>query len=511
NDVFCWRGAWILKPKGLLFFSLFLGIMILFQNCGNPFEAGQSQSSFSFCEPQQKQSSPFSQSKLQIPQATIKASQKPGAPAVQAAIVLDMACFKGQSEPLSLFSRPIEPAPNLLNLSKAVVNIEIPSELETQEILDEINSKACLLGLAENLELHKTQVANPINAENLEEDTIPEHNDPFASLQGHLDFLGYERSRFLQDQINQKVVVAIIDTGVDYQHLELNTRMWQDGSGNVGANFAYSFSDDPLDDDGHGTHVAGIIAASQDNNFGVIGLTSDYVEIMAIKALDQDGNGSSAAVANGIQYAIANGADVINLSIEGLGRNTVLEAAIADAVNAGVFVTAAAGNQGQEITNQNLYSPAYIGPSVGGMMSVSSIDTNTLQLSYFSNYSTTFSEIAAPGAENARNNGGGILSTLPNDRFDRIFGTSQATPMISSAGAMIIGYLKTRNVAYTAGAIESFIKSDGAMNHHLLQPYVVDSRVLQLGFLAENLSQYFDSAGNTTFEENATTGNTCQN
>lgn len=137
---------------------------------------------------------------------------------------------------------------------------------------------------------------------------------------------------------SQPVKVAVVDTGVDYTHPDL--------TGQVLAGYDFVDNDsDPMDANGHGTHVAGIIAATTDNGIGVAGVAGMvYARILPVRVLDAGGNGTSASVVNGIYWAVDNGADIINLSLGSTSYDPAEELAIAYAQANDVLVVAAAGN-----------------------------------------------------------------------------------------------------------------------------------------------------------------------
>ena len=165
------------------------------------------------------------------------------------------------------------------------------------------------------------------------------------------------------------VVIAIIDTGVDIGHPDLVSRIWtnpleeddlvdNDGNGFIDDIYGYDFVNNdglPLDDHMHGTHLAGIAAANGNNGIGIAGMNWKC-RIMAIKVLDMNGSGFFTSIAAGIEYAVDNGADIINLSLGGSSDQVVLEAAIQYAVAAGVIVCAATGNDN---TGDNFYPASY--------------------------------------------------------------------------------------------------------------------------------------------------------
>ena len=168
------------------------------------------------------------------------------------------------------------------------------------------------------------------------------------------------------------VIIAIVDTGVDYRHSQLRPNMWNnmaekfgqpgiddDLNGYIDDELGWDFYNndrDPMGDHFHGTHVAGIAAATQGNTPSSMVGICPFCQIMAVKVLGEDGSGSLDVVANGIIYATDNGARVINLSLGAAIGSTTLQNAIDYAWNRGVLVVAAAGNNG---SNTLFYPAAY--------------------------------------------------------------------------------------------------------------------------------------------------------
>ncbi|MBR5164176.1 MAG: S8 family serine peptidase [Ruminococcus sp.] len=244
-------------------------------------------------------------------------------------------------------------------------------------------------------------------------------------------------------------VVAVIDTGVDYKHKDLAENIWtnteempnngidDDGNGYVddihGIN-ALSLSGDPMDDHGHGTHVAGVIAMSAGNGGGV-GLAYG-AEIMCIKAGGADGTFASTDIARAIKYAVDNGADVINMSFGGEEKSSIVEAALNDAADYAVLV-ASAGNDGLPTSEaaengyknvKDVYPAGY--SCVIGVMS----SDNSDKLAGFSNWDYVTGkgceyEMTAPGVD--------IYSTLPDDRYAVWSGTSMSASCVAAAAALI--------------------------------------------------------------------------
>lgn len=490
-----------MSRKSLAFVIALSGIaVLLFQNCGQGFQKTNSSSGLSFCKLDPQEPSSFVSSKIAIRNSFFSSQHKLQVDGNEKkySLVVNSLCLNDLEEPLLFLKQDIHVPNKFKDFEKVSTSISLPVSVTVEELEEELEKSECLIAIAENQEVKASALrAQPVN-------------DPEARRQAHLTYLGHSTARGVMVDITEPVIVAFVDSGVDIDHPEISSRLWSDGSGNHGTNIVGNNSD--VDDvDSHGTHVAGIVAAVENNGQGGSGLTDSFVEVMAIKVLER-GAGNSQNVANGIRWATRNGADIINLSIEARGQNIQIEDAIREAVAAGVFVTAAAGNQAEQITTTNLFAPAYLGPQLNGVMSVGSIDLTDNLLSLFSNYSSTFIEIAAPGAETSSNttNSGGILSLNVDGGLARIQGTSQSTPMVSAAAAMIIGFLKTNDIPYSPAGVESFIKSDGSMLYGGLAPHVAKGRILQLGFLAENLNEYINSTEKPNFNEEVTTGNLCR-
>jgi subtilisin family serine protease len=264
--------------------------------------------------------------------------------------------------------------------------------------------------------------------------------------------------------------------------------MWQNARGDHGFNFVNN-NNDPMDDDGHGTHIAGLIAAEENNGFGVAGLTGDFVEIMAIKSLPTRQAGRTSDIYNGIEYAINNGADIISLSIYAEGLNPLLESAIIKAIQHNILVVLAIGNQSKKLSSQDPVAPAYIGAALNGAVTVASVDTVSGELSFFSNYGDKYAEVAAPGAENGGVRDQGLLSTLPGENWGRLRGTSQAAPIVSAMAARWISFLKSNNIFYTPEMLEKLILAKGTRSFETLSEKITQGRVINFKVMNENLDK----------------------
>jgi hypothetical protein len=226
-------------------------------------------------------------------------------------------------------------------------------------------------------------------------------------------------------------VIAVVDTGVNYNHADLAGKVIK------GRDFVNG-DNDPMDDQGHGTHVAGIAAASGNNGIGIAGIAFNS-RILAVKVLNSAGSGSYANVASGIIHSVGMGARVINLSLSGSASDPVLNNAVNFATARGCLVVAAAGNDGRNIL---VYPGAYANAFCVGST------TSTDARSGFSNYGAHV-DIAAPGSS--------ILSTLYTGGYGLKNGTSMATPCVAGAAAV----LWSRYPGYTLARVRARLQATG--------------------------------------------------
>jgi type VII secretion-associated serine protease mycosin len=222
------------------------------------------------------------------------------------------------------------------------------------------------------------------------------------------------------------VVVAVVDTGVDATHPDLAGRVLP------GRDLVDPARDGRYDPNGHGTHVAGIIAAATDGS-GVTGLASG-VRILPVRVLDTTGYGDDDRVAAGILWAADQGAQVINLSLGGPDPDPVLKAAVEHVTTRGVIVVAAAGNDGMR---GNPYSYPAAHEQTIAVAATQPGDTRAA----FST-SAPYVDIAAPGQS--------VLSTFPGGRFATLSGTSMAAPYVAAAAALLVSYRKMNRAEVTA-------------------------------------------------------------
>jgi subtilisin family serine protease len=211
---------------------------------------------------------------------------------------------------------------------------------------------------------------------------------------------------------SDQVTIAVIDSGVDRYQPDLGNKLLS------GCDFVNE-DEDTSDENGHGTHVAGIAAASGSDGYGMAGV-SWGARILPVKVLDSGGNGNYATLAAGIIWAADHGVQIINLSLGGVSNNLTLKAAVDYALSRGVLVIAASGNDG---TRQLRFPAAYT-----DVLAVGSVDANNAH-SVFSNFGEGL-DLVAPGEQ--------VYSTIPGG-FDRKTGTSMSVPFVSGLAAILWG------------------------------------------------------------------------
>ena len=262
---------------------------------------------------------------------------------------------------------------------------------------------------------------------------------------------------------SRSVVVAVIDTGVDYAHRDLAANAWRnpgevagdridnDGNGFVDDVYGWDFANndaDPMDDQGHGTHVAGTIGAVGNNGSGVVGVSWN-VSIMGLKFLGANGSGSTSGAVAAINYATRMRRDfginivATNNSWGGGGSSTALRDAIAAGGRAGILFVAAAGNEATNIDATPAYPVSYADTAI---ISVAATDRSN-NLASFSNYGVTGVDLAAPGVS--------IYSTVPGNAYATYSGTSMATPHVTGT----IALMAAANSQATAAQLRSAVIS----------------------------------------------------
>jgi thermitase len=242
---------------------------------------------------------------------------------------------------------------------------------------------------------------------------------------------------------SEKVVVAVLDSGVDYTHPDLMENIWfrpsnineyvDDQLGTINDLRGFSAVDDlsdPMDDNGHGTHCAGIIGAEGDNEFGIAGVNWK-VQIMPLKFIGANGSGTTKDAIEAINYVIDRKRAGVNVRIISASwgstqKSKALEDAIREAGEAGILFVAASGNASANADKSPHYPASYDLPNI---ISVAALDRQD-NLASFSNYGAKRVHVAAPGVE--------ILSTWLGGAFEEHSGTSMATPEVAGVAALVL-------------------------------------------------------------------------
>ena len=312
----------------------------------------------------------------------------------------------------------------------------------------------------------------------------------------------------LSKEETRTVTIAIIDTGIDYRHPDLKDQMWvnpneipdngidDDGNGYVDDIYGWDFYNNdatichytetengyiahPDDNDNHGTHIAGIIAATANNSIGISGVASNVnIQIMSLKI--HGGSSSSGSVANAIKairYAEAMGADICNLSWGTINYNQALELAIRE--SSMLFITAA-GNNGINNNSTPMFPASLRLPN---LISVAYIN-NDGTLAADSNYGVSTVDIAAPGED--------IYSTLVGT-YGYSSGTSMAAPHITGLAAMIYAYHENIYPAQVKELIINTMTPLDSLNGYLINPGIpnADAAVASLAEITSDTYQPF--------------------
>ena len=260
-----------------------------------------------------------------------------------------------------------------------------------------------------------------------------------------------------------EIIIAVIDTGVDYLHPDLSDNIWintaelqgvegvdDDGNRYVDDIYGWDFAGndetefgdaDPMDVDGHGTHVAGIIAAKADNALGIAGVCWN-AKIMSLKVqADGDEYMEGMAILQAMHYAIDNGARIVNCSFGGEGEEMSEFGAVAEFQDSGIIAVCAAGNDGTDNDVTPKYPASY---ELDNIIAVAA-NNESDNLAGVSNYGKTSVDVMAPGVD--------IKSTIPASSFDIMSGTSMAAPHVSG----IAGLILSKNSGLDYSSVKSLI------------------------------------------------------
>lgn len=276
---------------------------------------------------------------------------------------------------------------------------------------------------------------------------------------------------------SSEIIVAVIDTGVDLSHPDLKENIWineeevpdngldDDQNGYVDDARGYDFWDHdsmPQDDNNHGSHLAGIIGAAGDNGVGTAGINW-HVRLMSLKFTDHRGKGTVAGAVEAINYAIENGARVINASWilnaedQNSAENRLLKKAIDRAGEAGLLFVTAAGNEfetgkGLDLDQAPVYPASFRLPNEIAVAALTRMGT----MAPFSNYGETTVDLAAPGE--------GIYSTVNAGRYGLMSGTSMASAFVSGSAAMLLSIDPSLSPEEVRDALVRTVRSETSLD-----------------------------------------------
>ncbi len=339
---------------------------------------------------------------------------------------------------------------------KGLVAIDDLDNADAQKVADQYSAMSDTVLYAEpNFQIKLDDPANtsaPFDLPSRENDPAGP-NDPMFNDQWALNNLGQSGGKQNADISalkawqkttgSSKVVIAVLDSGVDYTHQDLVSNIWfrpdnipqytDSELGTFNDEHGFNLTDnvsDPMDDNGHGTHCAGIIGAEGNNDEGIAGINWN-VQIMPLKFLGKGGFGTTKDAIEAINYAIDRKQKGVNIRVISASWGSTqyskaLEDTIRAAGEAGILFVAAAGNDGTSNDKRPHYPSNYDLPNV---ISVAATDKND-QLASFSNFGVKTVHIAAPGRE--------ILSTWLGDQYREASGTSMATPYVSGVAGLIL-------------------------------------------------------------------------
>ena len=276
-------------------------------------------------------------------------------------------------------------------------------------------------------------------------------SDPILGEQSYHADINSEGAWEYNPTAGKGIKVAVIDSGIQKNHEDLKNRV-------ASATATYSTPYNKAEDNhGHGTHVSGIIAANRNNMFGGAGIAYQST-VVSIKALENNpithgASGSTADIIKAVNAAVKSGARVINMSLGGYHYDALYEAVIDNAVNKGVVVVAAAGNESTKLS-KDILSDEYVSPACfDNVITVSAKETGAASLAGFSNYGEGIVDITAPGTY--------IASTMPENRYAYMSGTSQATPMVAATAAYILSVnsdLKNNKTKATVDTVKKILQ-----------------------------------------------------
>ncbi len=413
-------------------------------------------------------------------------------------VSLDNECIvkSNYTDPMMLYVSPSHISPDL-PLTVYVIKKESITQLKA--FIDDAMASDCLLAAEKNKKFK-------LNAD---------ISDPRFLDQKHLTAIGASEA-FLSTLLTYnagslyKTKVAVIDSGVDVFNPDLIDQMAKDANGFVIGYNSTGLTTDFSDLVFHGTHVTGLIGAGFHNGISGSGVWGRNIEIYPVRAFQFDANGDLGAnandVANGIIWAADKKVDLINMSLGSPEESLTIKNAISYAISKNVMIVVAAGNDAKLLTSTSPTYPAMHSTQFAGLITVGSVDATSNALSSFSNYSSTYVDILAPGSDGSM----GILSTVPVALTSNgsgfaskattstgtilIQGTSMATPVVTGALASVISMAKARGVNFTNAQLETFLSDGGTPKNAGYSNFSFRGNYLNLPILTNYIKTKIDEA-----------------
>lgn len=368
-----------------------------------------------------------------LPSATGFASSKEQSEAKEYLVMFDGAAEKGILQAFGIEKDAILHEFELLPVKHIKVSPEQAKGLANHPQIKFVEENIEFKALGEPVE--KTMEDSVVSSDQFIEQTVPWGVTRVQATQAHPYGINGNGMR-----------VAVLDTGIDRNHSDLQANVR--GGYSV---FTDSANRNPYHDpNGHGTHVAGTVAAAN-NGSGVLGV-APRAQLYAVKVLNNSGSGSLAGIAQGIEWSINNNMHIINMSLGTSQHSSILQQYCNLAYNRGILVVAAAGNSGNSWgSGDNVAYPA----RYSSVIAVAATDSNNRRGSFSSTGPAV--EIAAPGVN--------VLSTLPNNRYGSLNGTSMASPHVAGVAALVWQYKPHLSNVQLRNTLNATAQNLGNSNH----------------------------------------------
>jgi subtilisin family serine protease len=460
---------------------------------------------------------PFAAGKVQVDQNSFSASSKGGSSDINLVVIAYTDCLKAMSSDEKTLSASLIEGKRLIDgLETQAFSYTMPRAMSLEGLSQMAEADACIRGIAVNDQYQLHSLSD-------------DFNDTDAGKQKHLDTIKAAKaydiiydpktgiSKVADSGALPDVKIAVIDSGVDVAHSDLFAKIWKfnlAGSPNrvfAGVDATTLLDTQPVynpeDPTGHGTHVAGLIAANSNNGEGVMGVMPFRSKIMAIAASKQNSGGDwyidTASVINGVNWATLNGADVINLGhgtiTDGNSDNAAYRDMLNQVIPAGVMVVTVAGSSTGadrllDGANKTII-PGKYGRTTEGILTVTSTQAEDRALSSFSMYGPNIVEMAAPGSQGASSDypDAGLVSTVPTALSSKAYasqeGTSMAGALVAGSAGVVIAWVRDKAGTTPHPCVVEGVLKEAADNRNALKSSVQDGHHLNLLSVAKYLKK----------------------